>query len=503
MRIKIYFAALGIACLGLTSCNEWLDVQQDNEQKEEDIFEKETGFRNALTNCYMELAVRDAYGEKLTMTHIESLANIWQMPSPEESMASDSYETDYYLRTYQYTTDYCKDAIEAIYGKLFNVITQANMIINHAKGNESVFDSEKTYSIILGEAYALRALCQMDVLRLFGQLPQNATKQVSLPYSETATLDVMPPYYGFSDYVAKLKSDLSEAESLLKDNDPVYGTTFNSASDDDDFFEYRQFRLNYWAVKAMQARLYLYLGETESAYSTAMEIINAQPLTLSGTVDLAADAQYYSLPSEALFLLSKYDLIDYSITLFADPTASIFGARGSRYILSLDQFTELFKGVNTSSNNRYVRQYNSRTTDSFGTLYVPLKKYYYNSNDLSSTQSDNLMTKLQVIPMIRLSEVYLIAMETSNDLSEVNSLYNTYMRSHEVLLTTDAFSTLDAAREEVVNEYRREFVGEGLMFYVYKRKGATTQMFNDNTVTEDNYIVPLPTSEYDPSVIEK
>lgn len=502
MRIKIYFAALGIACLGLTSCNEWLDVQQDNEQKEEDIFKKETGFRNALTNCYMELADTCAYGKNLTMTHIESLANLWQLPNPETSSYNKYYKAAYYLRTYQYDVDDSKNAIKAIYGKLFNVITQANMIINHAKNNEGVFESEKTYSIILGEAYALRALCQMDVLRLFGQLPQNATKQVSLPYSETATLDVMPPYYNFSDYVAKLKSDLSEAENLLKDNDPVYGTTFNSASDDDDFFEYRQFRLNYWAVKALQARLYLYLGETESAHTTAMEIINEQPLSLSGVSDLSSENLYLTCPSEALFMLSKYDLIDYTITLFTDANREHVGFFGEQYDLTTDQFNELYKGVQTSSHNRYIREWRKNATDSQGTGYVALKKYWYDSTNPTSNQASNLMTKVQVIPMIRLSEIYLIAIETSNNLSEVNSLYQTYMRSHEVLLTEDAFSTLDAAREEVINEYRREFFAEGLMFYVYKRKGATTQMFNDNTVTEEDYIVPLPTSEYDPTTVK-
>lgn len=503
MRIKIYFTVFCLACLGLMSCNEWLDVQQDNEQKEENIFKTENGFRNALTDCYMELADTSAYGMNLTMTSIECLGNLWQLPNPETNSYNKYYKAAYYLRTYQYDVDDSKNVIKRIYGKLFNVITQANMIINHAKDDEGVFESEKTYSIILGEAYALRALCQMDVLRLFGQLPQNATKQVSLPYSETATLDVMPPYYSFSDYVAKLKTDLSKADSLLKGHDPVYGTTFNSASDDDDFFEYRQFRLNYWAVKAMQARLYLYLGETEAAHTVAMEIINAQPLTLSGATDLTATNMFLTCPSEALFMLSKYDLIDYTITLFSDDNKSQVGFFGGLYDLTMDQFNQLYQGVQTSSHNRYIRVWNKNKYDGQKTSYVTLRKYWYDSTNPTSGQSDYLMTKVQVIPMIRLSEIYLIAIETSTDLSEVNSLYQTYMRSHEVLLAEDAFSSLDAAREEVINEYRREFFGEGLMFYVYKRKGATTQMFNDNAVTEENYIVPLPASEYDPSVIEK
>lgn len=497
---NIYLSLLCTLCLALVSCNDWLDVRQDLEQKEEDTFKKERGFRNALTGCYMAMADRGAYGEKLTMTNIESLANLWQMPDPATT-SFNKQKTDYYLRTYQYDKEETQDAIKTIYAKLFNVITQANAIIINAEDHKGVFTEEKHYDIVLGEAYAIRALCQMDILRLFGQMPQNATRQVSLPYSESASLSVMPPYYNFNDYVSKLKSDLQTAESLLKDSDPVSGTTFDAASSDDDFFLNRRFRLNYWAVKALQARLCLYLGETGKAHDTAMQIINAKPLELSGSSDLAGNNLFLTCPSEALFMLSKYNLIDYSIELFSDANTSS-GTLGNVYLITTEQLNQLYNGVETSSHNRYIRCWNKSVTDAYGIVHVALKKYWYNASDLNSNQSEALMTKLQVIPMIRMSEIYLIAIETSNDLAEVNSLYKTYMRSHDVMLTNNVFTTLDAARDEVINEYRREFFGEGLMFYVYKRKGMKKQMFNSSEVTEEDYEIPLPATEYDPSAVK-
>lgn len=39
-------------------------------------------------------------------------------------------------------------------------------------------------------------------------------------------------------------------------------------------FRYRQFRFNYYAVKALKARLYLWMGDKEKAYDEAMSIIN-------------------------------------------------------------------------------------------------------------------------------------------------------------------------------------------------------------------------------------
>ena len=90
--------------------------------------------------------------------------------------------------------------------------------------------------------------------------------------------------------------------------------------------------------------------------------------------------------------------------------------------------------------------------------------------------------------------MYLIAMETATSLSEANALYKTYMTARDVPVAKDLTQTeLDA---EILKEYRREFWGEGQMFYTYKRLGTEEMLWKtDRTVTENDYIVPLPSSE--------
>ena len=112
------------------------------------------------------------------------------------------------------------------------------------------------------------------------------------------------------------------------------------------------------------------------------------------------------------------------------------------------------------------------------------------------------MTKLQLIPMLRLSEVYLIAMETSNSLTEVQTLYDTYMSACSFTLYTP-FETLEQAREEMINEYSRELFGEGQMFFTYKRTAAATMLWNTEMINEDDYLIPLPATEYDPALMKK
>ena len=191
------------------------------------------------------MAEDDAYGERLSYSNIESLANMWYIPS------STDRDEDQDLSVHDYTTDDSRNAISAMYSSLFYVIAQANVIIKNAeeRGNE-VFVDESMLNVVKGEAYAIRAFCQFDILRLFGQMPKNASQQVELPYNLGTGIDNLPAYYGFDKYVELLKNDLLQAEDYLAENDPVYDTPFESLSGlANDYLYYRQSRLNYWAVK--------------------------------------------------------------------------------------------------------------------------------------------------------------------------------------------------------------------------------------------------------------
>ena len=73
------------------------------------------------------------------------------------------------------------------------------------------------------------------------------------------------------------------------------------------------------------------------------------------------------------------------------------------------------------------------------------------------------------------------------------------MLAHSVVLNDAGFSGLSEVPGEMVNEYRREFYGEGQMFYTYNRTGATTILWGNGNVDENVDIVPLPETEYNPN----
>lgn len=492
----------------LTSCNDWLDVRSETEAKEEELFSKKGGYKDALTGIYLTLADRSAYGENLTMGAIEELANLWYTPS------ENIYEPDmglYYLYQHDYAKEEAKEVIKAFYGKLFNAAMQANILLKNISELGDAIDDRQLRNVVEGEAHAIRAYVHFDILRLFGQLPKGGSVTVRLPYCETTTIDEIPAYYDFNAYVQKLQNDLSAAQELLGQSDPAlnYRLSYNvnNEEDMDSYLMYRRFRLNYWAVKALQARLALYLGQTQQAHTLAMEVINAKGredgeaiASLSGLTDLPGKMP--ALPNECLFALSKYDLLSYAVSRLvggSENTAVNVGFIGTRPLtlcVSESMFADLFTGVNTASDNRYLYSWNRTARTNQSVVYPCVKKYWYDTtdSDIKSPTFNNL-----IIPMIRMSEMYMIALETTTSLDEANSLWNTYQRSHNVLLTEDTFNSLSEVQPVVQAEFLREFYAEGQMFYYYKRMNSQQMKWRVNAVDESEYILPLPETEYEPS----
>lgn len=466
----------------LSSCSDWLDVKPLTEEREKDLFTSYQGFKDALSGCYSTLSGANLYGQRLTMSNIENLACLWAEPN------QTGLPTEYYLWHHQYDNTYSESALKSIYGGLFNVVAQANKIIEHMPTDGSVIKSSDARNVIEGEAYALRAFCQMDVLRLFGQMPQGAVKQVSLPYALKAGINDIAAYYSYEDYVKLLEQDLNHAEQLLSKSD-------NESLEEDEYFLYRQFRLNYQAVRALKARFYLYTGQTAKAYSLAKDIIENSGKSLSGLIDIPNG--YYTLPGETLFGLSNRNLADYAHSLLGGDNSVQVDRNSMLYVEEMSLDWMLYWGVNTASDNRYLYTWNRNTVDAMGNRYPTLRKYYYDTNAYSSSSDlSTLLTKVQVMPIIRLSEIYLIAIETTTDLNEANQLWKSYMASHNVNVTDD-FSSLGDVKTNVIDEYRREFFGEGVMFYVYKRLGTTDVLFSPTAMTENEYLLPVPTTEYE------
>lgn len=480
-------------CVVFTSCEDYLNVKPQTQVPTEDFYKSETGYEDALIGCYVKMTSSNLYGRFLTMSGIDYLAQYYNR------MGTNSAE--YAFKSFDYANSSVESQFKSVYNELYNIILQANDIITHIDANGAeVIKSEYKRNVVKGEALALRAYCHFDLLRIFGQLPQGATKNVSLPYSEVTGVEDRP-LYSYEKFVEKLAKDLEDAAKLLGNApEKEFKTLFKSPTDEmveeqsqlkDDFYAYRKFRLNYYAVKALMARFYLYTGDTESAYAAAMEIINEKSGDGSSTITFDNESDFskgnFTLPTESLFALSSAQLESRNTELnnlfkLGNPTSDPMH-------INSDRKKELFQTRNTGSNNRFNKLWGEYLTGA-GQPLPYLKKYF--QNETSASEEQKLEGRWQ-LPMLRLSEVYLIAMESSTSLSEINQLFYTYMVARNE--QPAAFNSIDEAKAEILNEYRREFIAEGQMFFTYKRLGAVTMMWNNNAISEDNYIVPVPASE--------
>lgn len=220
MKKHIIFIATLLA-MTLSSCSDWLDVRGENIEKEENQFSSYKGFVSALTGLYMTMGNNSIYGEQMTMTVVEALGNQWY------DFDQSKTNTKYLLTHHDYESDGAKSVISSMYRCLFTTISTANVIIYNTEVNGGIIPVKADRDIIRGEALAVRAYCQFDVLRLFGQLPKGGKIQVSLPYSYSHDISTLPKYYTYSEYVENLKKDINEAEALLKDTDPAMDYSFD------------------------------------------------------------------------------------------------------------------------------------------------------------------------------------------------------------------------------------------------------------------------------------
>jgi hypothetical protein len=105
-----------------------------------------------------------------------------------------------------------------------------------------------------------------------------------------------------------------------------------------------------------------------------------------------------------------------------------------------------------------------------------------------------------MMPLIRLSEVILMAAECSNTLSE-GTAYLNLLRLGRFCVNLHPTTTTQL-KEFITNEFRKETIGEGQLFFYYKRNAMTTvpnhvwsALAPNKTISLTNYVVPLPVSE--------
>ena len=471
---KITF--LFLVSVAAVSCSDFLDVVPQDKILEDQTYSSEAGVQNIHNGLYLQLASNNLYGKQLTMDAVEILAQQYNMAGSH---------TQNKMASYAYAEKTPKATLSNIWEKAYTTILSANKFLESLDEHSGVVSAEKA-NLLKGEAIAIRAMLHFDMLRLFGPIYKVSPSDPSIPYYD-APVTTNNPLLPAKEVIVKVLADLDLSLTLLA-NDPIMTTGKYAASTAFDANPYyslnRGQRMNYLAVKCLKARVLLYSGDKTGASAVANEVIAFTKTTTFFPWTPFLEATNAANPnrtfsSENFFSLSDYTLYTKQKDLF---DASL--ADDKIYAPLLSRLNAVFE----SNDNDY------RSLPSWKIPVVGGKtqKTFYKYEDVT----DKTMSFRLQIPMFKMSEMYLIAAETATVPADGIAFLNT-LRFNRGLTNLAATAVLAT---EITKEYRKEFMGEGQLFFYYKRINSTaipngSAASGNVTMGALQYVVPLPDSE--------
>lgn len=480
---KISYILVGLFTLfAVTSCDKYLTVNPKTEMTQEILFSSQTGFTDALTGIYIQMKGNSIYGQAMSWTTIEQLISNWDVTTNT---------TEQRTGLYNFADAGVQGSMSSIFAAEYSVVAGVNAILAQIDAKKDIFTTPGMYETIKGECLAIRAYCHFDVLRLFGPVPSITTGDNILPYVTTLS-KVANPQINFADFKVLLLKDLTDAEALLKEIDPItlyslttLGTpgpssTFNPS---DKYMAYRFFRMNFFAIKALQARAYLWFNDPASAYTAAKLVIDAKNPDGSTKFRLGAasdmTAKDYALSCEQIFALYDWNLYARYNSLFANGTLKKGTAETTVK-------TQLYGNTGTDIREANLWELLTQSNQA--------KTYVFKKNKQDAATASLIATDYKRLPMLRISEMYLIAVETA-PLADAQLLWDAFRTSRNIAKTTLVADPIQL-QAVLMPEYRKEFFGEGQAFFTYKRLNAIkASVLWTPTAATINYVVPLPLGE--------
>ena len=476
---KTIFFLIALLMITLSSCNDYFDKTGDEQHiTDKKFFGDEAAFASALTDCYTLMRSRDLYGGMLTLEMME-FAN--QNMAPHDAISSAAAQLNF--------ADAALAArIDSMTHAAYRVVAACNKLIDEAERTKVVFTSAGKKKIITAEAYALRAAVQFDLLRLFHPAPATDAGFRGLPYVTHTSANV-PEALTTTQILQAVNVDLAHAAQLLKTVDPILKERNSIVGVGEFDRRLRTFQMNYYAVKAVQARVALWQGNYEQAVAQADSVL----AHLQNTV-VRYRLFYWVTPghygSDFSFSREYVFGIASTPTGFARLSDDMFKTKGIQTTTSL---RDIYADNADIRYRAWFRQQGSgyAMSNKFGSATL-LTDYVYSTSATATSLP-------AAIPYIKLGEVMLIKAEALNEMGQTSaarSLLEEMQGYKDISYASRATSvTKESLRELIYAEARRDLFGEGQLFYLNKRLGLTSVKAADGTmrtVTLSQYTLPLP-----------
>jgi len=422
---NIFFMAVA-AALVLSACGDkWLEKAQPSTSTDSDkAISSPRDAQYALNGAYDILRGYEYYGAR--MTYYGDVTGEDMMANGDTKRAAKFYLFDYNK----------ENTPSSLWYQPYRAIRNVNGIIAYVNSiPEKAWTAE--LKDILGQALTIRAMGHFDLVKVYGKpYTQDAGASLGVPIETQKHVSTHKPARNtVKEVYTQVIADLELATSLL-----------STARNDG--------KLTKFAADQLLARAYLYTGQDQQAFAAASKLIEEATAPKTN-----AKAQYTLWKNEEYSTIWSKDFT--SEILFQLSITKIESAGGKEsmgnllwrggyndIILSGDYMTLLNQDVN-DVRLKVITKY----TDSKKVDFYYLNKYPGNTGlGENPEQAD--------IPVLRLSEAYLIAAEAAVKLGN-NAAALTYLNAIVSRANPANVVTGTVTLQRVMEERRRELVGEG------------------------------------------
>jgi hypothetical protein len=455
---------------GFSSCKKWLDVKPKTQVESTENFKDEQGFKDALTGVYLNMVSPRLYGKELSFGMIEVLGKNYTQFTTSHPYFEDA--------NYNYAFAATRSRIDGIWNTgYFTIANVNNLIENLEKADRGLF-TENNYDVIKAEAYGLRAFNHFDLLRLFAPSPAaSGGTAAAIPYRDKFEKGNVQQLT-VNEVIFKIISDLKTAAALLKPTDPIVAgspipTTVTG------YLRDRHFKLNYYAVIALMARVYLYSGDINNALICAKEVIDSGKFPATPLSQIATPGNPVGTGNRIFSTEVIFDLYINSLATLYD--ASFSSTISTGMLFSSSEWATVYETASIgSADYRWLYQVEVVGANRYSAKFKPL------FNGAAANR----------LPLMRISEMYDIAAECLKNTDPQRAIaYLNTIRATRNLVSLPLNLSATEIQAEVFKEYRKDFITEGQLFFYYKRLNLTKIEFTQVAGSNAVYVLPKPDNE--------
>lgn len=444
-----------ILAASLSSCvNDWLDVAPSDGTDADAALTSSSDLAAARTGMYAALKgnsnLVDYYGQQFFVYGDVHAGDDYQY----NNIGGSNRASFYYDMNYQTASEFSSSisSSNVAWKSPYIVIGRANRIIAAAEGGalSDAAEAKATIDQYAAEAKVLRALAHFDLVRIYGK-PYTEDQGASLGVPlVTGVLEsnAKPARSTVAEVYTQVVKDLTEAISsnaLATETEPGY--------------------VSVWGAKAILSRVYLNMGDYANALSVAEDIIKNSRAAL-WTRDQYFKAWDASTPNESEFLF-RLNVAGSTDNNDLNGIGNLQQRDGYKEMVATKKFVDML-----TSDPKDVRN------DMFLTATAPKEVATYGTNKVFLNklrgQGGNLRN-VTIVPIIRLSEVYLTAAECAfrnNDKTKAVEYLNDLVKNRTT--TVASLATVDnITLERILIERRKELIGEGQRYFDALRNNET------------------------------